>query len=103
RWLLHQAHRVVLLAALTAEGNRVEKEVPVVGDKLLGMDGDEALFLGLDGREGGVAAANELVEAESEDRETCVGLLDLPAGEELGLDLCNATILVSTHELRELS
>ena len=53
--------RVILLAALPAEGERHQHAVPIPGDELLALERDVAVLLFLYGGVDGVAAAHELV------------------------------------------
>ena len=66
-FLLHQPHRVVLVAALTAEVHGVQALVGVAGEKLLAIDRHRARARRLDRRIGVAGARDELVELEREE------------------------------------
>ena len=66
-FLLHQPHRVILVAALTTEVHGVQALVRVAGEKLLAIDRHCARARRLDRRIGVAGARDELVELEGEE------------------------------------
>lgn len=71
-------------------------------DELLGLGRDVADVLRLEGGVDGLAAAEELVEAEGEGWEARLRVLDLVAGEEVLLDRFEAAIVGKAGDLSEL-
>ena len=99
----HSLDHVVVLAALPAERQREIRPAPVR------VPGHEALLLQghgphpgrLGGGPGGVAPAQELVQAEREHRHPGGGVLDLLAGHQLGPDRLGARLLIEPGLFRQ--
>ena len=73
--LLHQPHRVILVATLATEVHGVEALVRVAGEELLTIDRHVAYARRLDRRVGVAGARDELVEFEREETPlACVGV-----------------------------
>ncbi len=73
-------HTVIFLPALAAEARRKQQPLAVAGHVGAGVEGDVTLRRRLQGREDGVAAAEELVQAEGKNRRVHFGLFDLITG-----------------------
>jgi hypothetical protein len=82
---LDALHRVVVLAALPAEGQREQHTAAVARHVVLPLDGDEAPAFGLQGGVDGVAAADELVDAKGEGELARLGVTAGVAGEQARL------------------